>query len=51
LGCDGAVANQFYGDRTGGLTDPFGHSWYVITHIEDVPLEEMQKRMASRPKP
>jgi PhnB protein len=45
------VANQFYGDRAGGLTDPFGHSWYVITHIEDVPLEEMQKRMASQPKP
>lgn len=42
------VADQFYGDRTGGLTDPFGHSWYVITHIEDVPHEEMQKRMTSQ---
>jgi PhnB protein len=41
------VANQFYGDRTGGLTDPFGHIWYVMTHVEDVSNEEMQKRMAS----
>ena len=39
------VADQFYGDRTGGLEDPFGHTWYVATHIEDVSEEEMQKRM------
>jgi PhnB protein len=39
------VANQFYGDRAGMLTCPFGHSWYVSTHIEDVPPEEMGKRM------
>ena len=39
------VADQFYGDRTGGLEDPFGHIWYVATHIEDVPEEELQKRM------
>jgi PhnB protein len=45
------VADQFYGDRTGGLTDPFGHVWYVMTHVEDVSNEEMQKRMASRPEP
>ena len=38
------VADQFYGDRTGGLEDPFGHHWYVATHIEDVSPEEMQKR-------
>jgi PhnB protein len=38
------VANQFYGDRTGGIEDPFGHQWYVATHIEDVSPEEMQKR-------
>jgi PhnB protein len=43
------VANQFYGDRTGGVTDPFGHVWYVMTHVEDVSLEEMQRRMAERP--
>ena len=43
------VATQFYGDRSGGVTDPFGHVWYVMTHVEDVSLEEMQKRMAARP--
>ena len=42
------VADQFYGDRTGGLTDPFGHSWYVMTHVEDVSNEEMEKRAAAR---
>lgn len=41
------VADQFYGDRTGTLTDPFGHVWTVATHIEDVTPEEMQRRMAS----
>ena len=42
------VADQFYGDRTGGLTDPFGHSWYVMTHVKDVSNEEMARSMASR---
>jgi PhnB protein len=41
------VANQFYGDRVGGLEDPFGHAWYVATHVEDVPLEELHKRAAT----
>jgi PhnB protein len=41
------VANQFYGDRTGGLEDPFGHAWYVATHVEDVSEEEMKKRAAA----
>jgi len=41
------VADQFYGDRTGGIEDPFGHAWYVATHIEDVPSEELQKRAAA----
>jgi PhnB protein len=41
------VANQFYGDRTGGITDPFGHTWYIATHVEDVPEEELQKRAAA----
>ena len=36
--------DQFYGDRTATLTDPFGHQWTVATHIEDVSPEEMQKR-------
>jgi PhnB protein len=39
------VANQFYGDRTGSIIDPFGHLWSVATHVEDVAPEEMQKRM------
>jgi PhnB protein len=42
---DMIVKDQFYGDRSGTLTDPFGHQWSIMTHIEDVPLEEMQKRM------
>jgi PhnB protein len=41
------VANQFYGDRVGGLEDPFGHAWYVATHVEDVPLEELHERAAA----
>jgi PhnB protein len=40
------VKDQFYGDRSGSLLDPFGHMWTVATHIEDVTPEEMQKRMA-----
>jgi PhnB protein len=39
--------DQFYGDRTATLTDPFGHEWTVATHVEDVSPEEMQKRAAS----
>jgi PhnB protein len=38
------VKDQFYGDRSGRLTDPFGHIWTVATHKEDVSVEEMQKR-------
>ncbi|MGH9682691.1 MAG: VOC family protein [Candidatus Acidiferrales bacterium] len=41
------VADQFYGDRIGGLTDPFGHVWYISTHKEDVSPEEMKKRAAA----
>ena len=41
------VKEQFYGDRTGGITDPFGHQWSIMTHIEDVSFEEMQKRMST----
>jgi PhnB protein len=39
-----AVTDKFYGDRTGSLIDPFGHVWHVSTHMEDVSLEEMEKR-------
>ena len=38
------VKDQFYGDRTGSVTDPFGHKWTIMTHKEDVSFEEMQKR-------
>jgi len=43
------VADQFYGDRVGTLTDPFGHTSSIGTHVEDVSMEEMQKRMAALP--
>ncbi len=38
------VADQFYGDRLGTLEDPFGHTWHLSTHIEDVPPEELDRR-------
>jgi PhnB protein len=41
------LADQFYGDRSGTLTDPFGHVWTVATHMEDVSPEEMEKRAAA----
>lgn len=39
-----AVQDQFYGDRSGTLEDPFGHCWTVSTHTEDVPPDEMSRR-------
>ena len=41
------LQDQFYGDRSGTLKDPFGHVWTVATHKEDVTSEEMDKRMAA----
>ncbi|MBI3897261.1 MAG: VOC family protein [Gammaproteobacteria bacterium] len=41
------VQDKFYGDRTGSLIDPYGHSWHIATHKEDITLEEMQKRAAA----
>ncbi len=38
------VEDQFYGDRLGGLKDPFGHTWHVATHKEDLTPEEMKRR-------
>jgi len=38
------VKDQFYGDRSGTLTDPFGHVWTIATHKEDVSPEEVHKR-------
>ena len=40
------VEDQFYGDRSGSIVDPFGHSWMLATHVEDVPADEMERRMA-----
>jgi PhnB protein len=40
------VADQFYGDRSGQIQDPFGHNWYVSTHKEDVSPEEIRERSA-----
>jgi PhnB protein len=40
------VKDQFYGDRSGGLQDPFGHIWHIATHIEDVSVDEMRRRYA-----
>jgi PhnB protein len=42
-----ALQDQFYGDRSGTLKDPFGHIWTVATHKEDVTPEEMEKRIAA----
>jgi len=44
------VQDQFYGDRAGTLTDPFGHTWTIATHKEDVSLEEVSKRFEASTK-
>jgi PhnB protein len=41
------LQDQFYGDRSGTILDPFGHKWTIATHKEDVSPEEMQKRVAA----
>lgn len=38
------LANQFWGDRYGQITDPFGHRWAIGQHVEDVSPEEMERR-------
>jgi PhnB protein len=38
-------SNQFYGDRSAGFLDPFGHRWHIASHVEDVSEEEMGRRM------
>jgi PhnB protein len=38
------VQDQFYGDRTGALEDPFGHVWFIATHKEDLSPDEIRKR-------
>ena len=42
-----ALQDQFYGDRSGTLQDPFGHVWNVATHKEDVAPDEMERRLAA----
>ncbi len=39
------VADQFYGDRSGTLKDPYGYQWTLSTHVEDLSQEEVQRRM------
>jgi len=41
-------ADQFYGDRSAGVRDPCGNLWYLATHVEDVPPEEMKRRAEQR---
>jgi len=41
------LQDQFYGDRVGTLEDPFGHTWSLATHIEDLTPEEIGERMQS----
>ena len=45
-----AVQDQFYGDRSGTITDPYGHVWHVATHKEDLSEEEIRKRAAAQHK-
>ena len=44
------VQDQFYGDRTGSIEDPFGHLWHVATHKEDLSKAEMKRRAAQAAK-
>lgn len=37
-------ADMFYGERSAGVTDPFGNKWYIATHVEDIPPAEMESR-------
>lgn len=44
---DRPVEDKFYGDRMGSFIDPFGHTWHIGTHVEDVSPEEMARRAAA----
>lgn len=41
------IENKFYGDRSGSITDPFGHQWHISTHVEEVSMDELKKRAAA----
>ena len=38
------IKDQFYGDRSGTLRDPFGHVWTIATHVEDIEPDELERR-------
>jgi PhnB protein len=42
------VADQFYGDRIGDIEDPFGYRWFIATHKEDLPMDEIRRRAAAQ---
>ena len=42
------VEDQFYGDRSGALQDPFGHIWFIATHKEDLSLEQIRQRAEAK---
>jgi PhnB protein len=42
------VADQFYGDRVGGIEDPFGYRWFIATHKEDLAMDEIRRRAAAQ---
>jgi len=42
------VADQFYGDRVGGIEDPFGYRWFIATHKEDLTMDEIRRRAATQ---
>jgi PhnB protein len=44
---DMPLENQFWGDRFGSITDPYGHKWGIATHVEDLTPEEIGKRAAA----
>ena len=42
------VTDQFYGDRVGGIEDPFGYRWFIATHKEDLTMDEIRQRAAAQ---
>jgi len=44
------VQDQFYGDRSGSVADPYGHVWHVATHTEDLSMEEIGRRATAQHK-
>ena len=48
---DRPIEDKFYGDRAGSIRDPFGHTWHIATHKEDLSPEELQKRLTEMSNP